>query len=160
MEKDKDIALATAFSFGRIRENIYTDVTVLYSADAYYYVLQAGSSILVSIATGLLTSTIYEKLKKAERKKQTIKITDLYTREVKDGIIKYRKIIDELNFYKENETGQNKKEVELYLIDSKRCLKILEEGKLDGKQLRDILFQYKDMTKDEVAEYLEQFNKK
>jgi hypothetical protein len=139
--KDEAIALAEAMVSGQFAGRIRTDVSVYYSADAWVYIAQHASVALTSIALNILSTYLYERA----RTQGEVRLENLLTREVKEGIAVYRRAIEQLREYKADDTKAQEL-IDVYVVDTAGVLPLLEGGRARDINLLELLEHFRTMS--------------
>lgn len=135
------IQLARALTSREFKRRIKTDLTCRYTAPEWVYLVQGASLALVSIATNFLSDYIYDRAKKASEPAEP-EITDIYTREILEGVATYRRAVEALRKYR-TQDKKDRKTIDLYILDCDRVTKLLEGETVDGINLFELLATYK-----------------
>lgn len=146
------IAFAQALIGGKSTERISQDVQVSYDADAWVYIAQQASVALCSIACSLLATYIYEY---AKSRKGKVRIQDIVTREVRDGMVVYQRAIDKLAEHRSSDP-EVQELLDIYVLDGRRVVRMLENAHLDDINLLTLLEEYRGMTESEIKKRADQ----
>lgn len=147
------ISLAQKLVGGKSAERISQDVRVRYSADAWVYIAQQASVALTSVASSLLAAYIYDR---SQSHKPLPRIQNIVTRQVKEGLVEYKRAIDNLRDYRASGASA-KKLIDVYVIEGSRVIKMLEQVDIGDLDLLEVLEEYRGLTVDEVQQRANQY---
>ncbi len=149
------ICLAVAISDGDVRERLYGDYYRKYDGEPWIYIAQEASNLLIGVMAGILANYAYAKLVKSESE---ITVNDLFTREIDDGIVRYRKAVDRLREHRVRKEA-SQKHVDIVLMESDRVIKVLESQDLGSIDLLELLEEVRSLSKKELESRAKQFDR-
>ncbi len=139
------VCLAAALADGPLRARIYDDWYSEYYAEPWVELAQEASRVLVGVASGLLANYLAAL---AFRPRPSIRITDLYTREVHEGVTEYKRAVDRLRQHRV--APKSRAVVDVLLMSSDRAIRVLEQQGLQELDLLELLEELRGLPEAEL----------
>lgn len=143
--------LALKITDGSLRQRIARDVECKFCGEPWEYLAQTASSALLSILTSLLANYIHEK----KIKNAQITVLDLYTREVEENVVIYRRAVDRLRDHTPNEKS-SQESVRLLVIHHNKLFPLFDTQNVDNVQLLEALEEARSLTTKEIQRRIDE----